>query len=89
MSVLCPPATIPTIALQFPWMVFLVPEGSLILVFLPSSVCPMITAEVPEALAKLPLSPSLDSQLETIVPSGMVLTGRMFPTEREAIIINN
>lgn len=45
----------------------------------------MMTAEVPEALAKDPLSPVLASQLDTMVPSGSWLTGRMFPTEREAI----
>lgn len=45
----------------------------------------MMTAEVPEALANEPLSPSLASQLETMVPSGMLLTGRIFPTESEAI----
>ena len=45
----------------------------------------MTTAEVPEALAKDPLSPSLPSQLETIVPSGIAVTGRIFPTERDAI----
>ena len=45
----------------------------------------MMMAEVPEALAKDPLSPTLPSQLEMIVPSGMELTGRMFPIEREAI----
>ena len=45
----------------------------------------MIIAEVPEALAKDPLSPVLASQLETMVPSGMALTGKMFPRAREAI----
>lgn len=45
----------------------------------------MTTAEVPEALAKLPLSPSLPSQLETIVPSGSALTGRILPTLRDAL----
>ena len=45
----------------------------------------MITAEVPEALANYPLSPTLPSQLEIIVPSGSELTGRIFPTESEAI----
>ena len=45
----------------------------------------MTMAEVPEALANDPLSPILPSQLETIVPSGRVLTGRMFPIKREAI----
>ena len=44
-----------------------------------------MTAEVPEALANDPLSPSFPSQLETIVPSGMAFTGRIFPTESEAI----
>jgi len=44
-----------------------------------------MTAEVPEALANEPLSPCLPSQFEIIVPSGMELTGRIFPTEREAI----
>jgi hypothetical protein len=47
----------------------------------------MMTAEHPEALARVPLSPTLPSQLLTIVPSGMELTGRLFPTEREAAII--
>ena len=45
----------------------------------------MTTAEVPEALANDPLSPSLPSQFETIVPSGIALTGRIFPTLSEAI----
>ena len=44
----------------------------------------MMVAEVPEALAKDPLSPNLASQLVTMVPSGMSLTGRTLPTEREA-----
>ena len=39
-----------------------------------------MTAEVPEALANDPLSPSLASQLDTIVPSGKLLTGIIFPT---------
>jgi hypothetical protein len=42
-------------------------------------------ADVPEALANEPLSPVLASQFETIVPSGRILTGRMFPTARAAI----
>ena len=88
LSVLPPPATIPTIALQKPGMVLLLPEGSLILVFLPSSEWPMMMVDVPEALEKDPLSPVLASQLETIVPSGSWLTGRMFPTLNEAIFIN-
>lgn len=70
LSVLPPPATTPTIALQFPGIVLLVPEGSLTLVFFPSSEWPIIMVEVPEALAKDPLSPVLASQLETMVPSG-------------------
>ncbi len=41
--------------------------------------------EVPEALEKEPLSPVLASQLETMVPSGRVFTGRILPTERAAI----
>ena len=45
----------------------------------------MITAEVPEALAKDPLSPIFPSELDTIVPSGMALTGRMLPMDNEAI----
>ena len=34
----------------------------------------------PEALANVPLSPSLDSTLQMIVPSGMADTGMMLPT---------
>ena len=45
----------------------------------------MMMVEVPEALEKEPLSPVLASQLETMVPSGSALTGRMFPTLRAAI----
>ena len=45
----------------------------------------MTMADVPEALAKDPLSPVLFSQLETIVPSGSWLTGRILPTESAAI----
>lgn len=43
-SFLPPPAMIPTVALQLPLMVFLAPEGSLILVLDPSSECPTIVA---------------------------------------------
>lgn len=68
LSILPPPATIPTIALQYPGIVLLVPLGSLTLVLAPSSACPMITADVPLALAKLPLSPVFASQFEIIVP---------------------
>ena len=45
----------------------------------------MMTAEVPEALANEPLSPVLPSQFETIVPSGNKFTGKILPTESEAI----
>ena len=45
----------------------------------------MITADVPEALAKDPLSPILPSQLDTMVPSGMEFTGRMLPIDNEDI----
>jgi len=65
-------------------MLLLHPLGSLILVLAPSSVWPMITAEVPLALAKEPLSPVFASQFETIVPSGSRLTGKILPTESEA-----
>jgi hypothetical protein len=41
-SVLPPPATIPIIALESPLIVFLAPDGSLTLVFDPSSECPII-----------------------------------------------
>jgi hypothetical protein len=50
LSVLCPPAMIPTVALQSPGMVFLDPEGNLILVLAPSSECPIMVTEVPEVL---------------------------------------
>lgn len=85
LSVLPPPATSPIIALHDPGTVVLVPLGSLTLVFLPSSECPMMMAEQPEALAKEPLSPVLASQFETIVPSGREFTGKILPTERAAI----
>ena len=85
LSVLWPPAQIPTMALQVDTTVFLVPDGSLILVFLPSSAWPMMTAEVPDALAKEPLSPFFPSTFEIMVPSGILEIGRMFPTERDAI----
>lgn len=45
----------------------------------------MMMVDVPEALEKEPLSPVFASQLETMVPSGRVLTGRILPTERAAI----
>jgi len=45
----------------------------------------MMTAEVPEALAKEPRSPFLPSTLVMMVPSGNLLTGRMLPTERDAL----
>ena len=80
LSVLCPPATNPTMALASPAMVFLAPEGSLILVLERSSLCPMMVEEVPEVLAKIPLSPTLPSTLQMMVPSGIWLTGITFPT---------
>ena len=49
----------------------------------------MITADVTLALAKDPLSPVFPSQLETMVPSGSRLTGKILPTESVAILINN
>lgn len=85
LSVLEPPAQIPTIPLQVDWMDFLTPDGSLIRVFFPSSECPMMMAEVPEVLARVPRSPCLASTFEMMVPSGIEETGRMLPTEREAI----
>merc|ERR1712166_1601547 len=62
-----------------PWTDLRTPEGSLILDLRPSSEGPMMIPEVPEARARVPLSPSLASMLAIIVPSGMELTGRMFP----------
>jgi len=66
-------------------MVLLLPDGNLILVFFPSSECPIMMVEVPEALEKEPLSPVFASQFDTMVPSGKVLTGRILPTDRDAI----
>jgi hypothetical protein len=43
-SFLPPAAMIPTVALQRPGIVFLAPDGSLILVLAPSSECPTIVA---------------------------------------------
>ena len=50
----------------------------------------MMIVEEPEALANEPLSPVFASQLDTMVPSGRMLTGKILPTERAAIysIIN-
>ena len=45
-----PPAIMPTVALQFPGIVFLAPDGNLTLVFEPSYECPTIVAYVPEHL---------------------------------------
>ena len=86
LSVLPPPAQIPTIPLQDDGIVFLAPDGSLTLVCFLLSECPMMTEVVPEALANDPLSPVLHSRLETKVPSGIDLIGRMFPTLREALV---
>jgi hypothetical protein len=72
-------------ALQFPGIVLLVPLGSLILVFFPSSELPMMMVEHPDALAKEPLSPVFASQFDTMVPSGRLLTGKILPTDRAAI----
>ena len=80
LSVRPPPATIPIIALQVPGILFLDPDGSLILVLLKSSLCPTIIDDVPEALAIVPLSPTLVSTLLMMVPSGRAFTGRIFPT---------
>jgi len=45
----------------------------------------MMMVDVPEALANEPLSPVLASQFETMVPSGRALTGRILPTDKDAI----
>lgn len=68
-SFLPPPAIIPTVALQFPGIVFLAPEGSLILVLPPSYECPTIVAYVPVQREYEPLSPTADSILHIVVPS--------------------
>jgi len=44
LSVLPPPAAIPTVALACPGTVFLTPEGNLILDLEPSSACPIMVA---------------------------------------------
>lgn len=51
----------------------------------------MMVALVPEHLAILPWSPGLVSTLQTAVPSGTLLTGRMLPVAREAkqVLIKN
>ena len=84
-SFLPPPAMMPTVALQFPGMVFLAPEGSLILVFSPSSECPTMVAYVPEEREYLPLSPMEDSMLQMVVPYEIWLTGRTLPVETVAL----
>ena len=85
LSVLPPPATRPIMARHDPGMVVLVPEGRRTRVFFWSSEWPMMIAEQPEARAKEPRSPVLASQLETMVPSGRELTGKILPTESAAI----
>jgi len=45
----------------------------------------MMMVDVPDALANEPLSPVFPSQLETIVPSGKVFTGKIFPTDKVAL----
>jgi hypothetical protein len=87
--ILPPPAIIPTVALQFPGIVFLEPDGNLILVLLPSSECPTIVAYVPEHLEYAPLSPTEDSILQMVVPYGTLLTGSTFPTETVAFLPAN
>merc|ERR1740117_1630114 len=84
LSHLAPPAITPIMALQRPRIVFLTPDGSLTRDFFPSSECPMTIPEVPEARAMVPLSPSLASMEEIMVPSGIWLTGMMLPTWRLA-----
>jgi hypothetical protein len=59
---------IPTVALQLPKIVFLAPDGNLILVLRPSSECPIIVAYVPEHREKDPLSPVFASMLQIVVP---------------------
>ena len=45
----------------------------------------MMMVDVPDALENEPLSPVFASQLETMVPSGKALTGKILPTESAAI----
>jgi hypothetical protein len=88
-SFLPPAAIIPTVALQSPGIVFLAPDGSLILVLAPSSECPTIVAYVPEHLEYFPLSPIADSILQMVVPSVILLTGKTFPVDTVAFLPAN
>ena len=47
----------------------------------------MTMADVPLARARVPRSPFLASQLDIMVPSGIHLTGRILPTDRDAKVI--
>lgn len=85
LSVLPPPAAIPTVALHNPFKVFLPPEGNLTLDLDPSSEWPIMVAYPPEALAKIPLSPGDYSKLQTTVPSGIAFKGKTFPMAMEAL----
>lgn len=75
----------PTVALHDPGIVLRAPEGSLILVLVPSSECPTMVAYVPEHREYFPLSPTEDSMLQIVVPSEMLLTGRTFPVATVAL----
>jgi len=58
------------------------PDGSLSIALPPAF--EKRTAEPPEDLTSFPPSPGLSSMLQTLVPSGMLERGRMFPDDTSA-----
>merc|ERR1712219_46353 len=58
LSIRPPPAITPTVARHRESRTFLAPDGSLMRVLPVSVLCEMITAELPDALARTPRSPT-------------------------------
>jgi hypothetical protein len=79
-----PPATIPIIARHDEETIFFEPEGKRRRVFPVSWLWLTTVTELPDARAKMPLSPAFASTLHTIVPSGRIDRGRTFPISTTA-----
>merc|ERR1719481_1692537 len=76
----------PTVARHLESRTFFEPDGNLILVLPVSWLCEMMTAELPEALASLPRSPTFISIEQQAVPSGIFPIGSTLPMWRVALL---
>merc|ERR1719436_1123888 len=85
LSILPPPAAMPTTARHVAGTVLREPEGKRMRVFLPSSEWPTTMQLQPEARARRPRSEAFSSHMETTVPSGIFPSGITLPTASWAL----